>query len=491
MCKRKKVAVFVMALSSILGFLTETRLYANGNINGNEDAVLEVLEREFTYNGEVYVIDSSYKEALRAYFAEDSVDLTADQKNKCISGITGNIGQAVSEGYMVKIRTTPKNNNKKTTQENKHTDDYSASSKEKSSKKKNNKTESKTSSKTAGQEELTEAEKVRLMEKWEKEIKDIEQKAREIRNGESNPIITNNQEKKNSNNIENKIQKLKQNFTYKLEHETGWIFIFSFGLAIVTVFFYVMIRLWRKRPVLTEGNYTDIHAHILPGVDDGAKDMETTKAMLHLAKKQGIHTIIATPHYRAGQYKLTAGQLEDLQKQVQREADKEGMDIKILLGNELYYSKDICSRLEDKKALTLAGTRYVLVEFSPDQSYTEIYQGMRELIQEGYVPILAHIERYDCLHRKKKRDKIQELIRLGVYMQMNVHSLHKRYCRKLVKDGYIHFLGSDSHNTKNRSPKMQEGLKQLGRMVTRKQMEKILIENPKCLRENKFIHSDI
>lgn len=491
MCKRKKVAVFVMALSSILGFLTETRLYANGNINGNEAAVLEVLEREFTYNGEVYVIDSSYKEALRAYFAEDGVDLTEEQKNKCISGITGNIGQAVSEGYMVKIRTTPKNNNKNTTQKNKDTDNHSTSSKEKSSKKKNNKTESKTSSKTAGQEELTEAEKVRLMEKWENEIEDIEQKAREIRNGESNTIITNNQEKKNSNNIENKIQKLKQNFTYKLEHETGWIFIFSFGLAIVTVFFYVMIRLWRKRPVLTEGNYTDIHAHILPGVDDGAKDMETTKAMLHLAKKQGIHTIIATPHYRAGQYKLTAGQLEDLQKQVQREADKEDMDIKILLGNELYYSKDICSRLEDKKALTLAGTRYVLVEFSPDQSYTEIYQGMRELIQEGYVPILAHIERYDCLHRKKKRDKIQELIRLGVYMQMNVHSLHKRYWRKLVKDGYIHFLGSDSHNTKNRSPKMQEGLKQLGRMVTRKQMEKILIENPKCLRENKFIHLDI
>lgn len=560
MRKCKKIAVSMVMLG-ILIFLPESKLYASGSINGNEAAVLEVLSGEFICNGDVYIVEPSYKEALRAYFSEDDVDLTAEQKQKCINGIVGNVEQAVSEGYMLKVRTASENkdeststaqenkdDNADTAQENKKADvseDESGqltssenkeentvadgdsngvssktmssdkkikNNKGKTRKKKNNKKDDEIGSTLSESGKLTEEERAKLMEKWGSEIADIEEKAERIRNGEdiseeksdndldsksqqeqkkSSEFVIDNQETKSSNNIENKIQKLKQNFTYSLEQETEHTVIYIAGLAIVVIILGTIIRLWRKRPVLAKTEYTDIHSHILPGVDDGAKDMETTKSMLRLAKKQGIHTIIATPHYKVGQYKVTAKQLEELQRQVQQEADKEGIDIEILLGNELYYSRDICSRLENKKALTLAGSRYVLVEFSPTQPYTEIYQGMRELIQEGYAPILAHIERYDCLHKEKNKDKIQELIRLGVYMQMNVQSLQKRYWRKLVKGGYIHFLGSDSHNTKNRSPKMQEGLKQLGRMVTRKQMEKILIENPQCLRENKFIHSDI
>lgn len=492
-----------LILCMMLVFLPEKTIYADGNINSNEAEVLETLEGEFTYDGSVYVVDSAYKEALYAYFAEDGVDLTESEKEECLSEIAGNIGQAVSEGYMIKVGTAL--NEEKAD---------AAEEKEDSSVKKKKKSESSTKA-TTQPKELTEEEKAQLREKWKTQIDDIEEKADNIRNRESinqediSNALGNSQasteenisssdteynietEDKNKTEIEHKIPEQKQNLVYKVGHELRhnlkYIVIIALGIAASAAVFYIGLRIRRRKSVLNRDDYTDIHSHILPGVDDGAKNMETTKKMLYLAQKQGIHTIIATPHYKIGQQKATVEQLQEIQKLVQQEAKKEGIDIEILLGNELYYSRDICNRLDEKKALTLAGTRYVLVEFSPNGSYTELYQGLRELIQGGYVPILAHMERYQCLHKNKNRKKIQELIELGIYMQMNIQSLHRGYCRRLVKDGYIHFLASDSHNTKERLPKMQDGITALGNMVTKEQMEKILVENPKMLREDKYI----
>lgn len=607
MHNRKRTAVPVLALCGIIGLFPVQTAYA-GSINSNEAAVLGALEGEFTYDGSVYVVDPAYKEALRAYFAEDGVDLTAEEKEQCINGITGNVGEAVAEGCMIKVRDVPKED-KKDTQHNTETGG-------------NAKEDDNASTATENPAKLTEEEKERLKEKWQTEISDIEEKAEQVKRGENingnppaisgadvfgaaaeygnypgfqnngsntsnsnvpssntqgSPLLinsgsangnrqtgsnsqtqpydnggnqsysigngndygignnsnstnnsntSNSSTNNNSNNsydignnnnnsnsvsnnssnhnqtsysstsnnsssknkkTENKIQEITQNLAYKAENHADTIVKTVCILAAATAILYAVFRAWRKRPTLKQDNYTDIHSHILPGVDDGAQDVETSLDMLRLAEKQGIHTIIATPHYRAGRHKKTPEELQAIQKQMQEEADKEGIDVEILLGNELYYSKDICHRLDEKKALTLAGTRYVLVEFSPDEPYDGLYRGLRELIQGGYVPILAHMERYACLHKEKKKEKIEELIRMGVYMQMNIQSLNTHYCRTLVRDGYIHFFGSDSHNTKKRSPKMQDGIAELGRMVTKEQMEKILVENPAMLREDRYI----
>lgn len=238
--------------------------------------------------------------------------------------------------------------------------------------------------------------------------------------------------------------------------------------------------------------YTDIHAHILPGVDDGAQNMDETIRMLQLANDQGITTIIATPHFAIGGKNTPTRTLETIREQVQQEASRINQDMRILLGNELYYSDSVLEALKQREALTLAGSRYVLVEFSPRESYRNIYKAIGNLIRAGYLPILAHVERYQCL--RKQEELIREITELGCYIQMNSDSLiggmfhsEANYNRKLVNQGFVHFIASDCHNSKNRVPCMQTIVNLLQKKCETGLMEQIFGINPRCILDNTYI----
>lgn len=474
--------VSVWMLCGMLGLLPGKNIYAEGSINSNEAAVLAALDGKFTYDGNEYVVDPSYKEALRAYFSKDGVDLSASQKSRCINEIAGNVGQAAAEGYLVKVGTASETK-KNQKEEKKKTSSKKQRKKTKDTKKKTKKNTDKKN--TESPKPLSKKEKARLEEKWKDQIAAIEEDAKQIREGTAKPTAEPSQIAATEKTIED----TKSNHadkSQKAENSQTRITV-ALGLLAMAGVFFMAFRIWRRHPRLQEDCYTDLHTHILPGVDDGSKNMEETLAMLRKAKEQGIRTIIATPHYKVGQQKKTAKELQQIQNMVQQTAKQEGITMEILLGNELYYNSEICERLDKGEALTLAGSRYVLVEFSVSCEYGEMYHGLRKLIQNGYIPILAHIERYACLHKDRKKEKIKELIRLGVYMQMNTDSLKRYANRKLVKEGYIHFFGSDCHNMGNRKPNMQDGIKELGRSVDRKQLEKIVLEHPKKVREDKFL----
>ena len=238
--------------------------------------------------------------------------------------------------------------------------------------------------------------------------------------------------------------------------------------------------------------FVDLHSHILPGVDDGSQDMQETLRMLKLAYDEGIRTIIATPHYEAGAKHVTPEQLSRIRDQVQAEAEKIDQNMKILLGNEIYYSESVPEAIRSGMALTLAGSRYVLIEFSPKETFKNIYRGLGELVRAGYLPILAHMERYRCLY--KEEDKVLELINLGCYLQMNVSSLcggildtESAYCRKLVKQGLIHFLGSDCHDDKVRIPSMLRAMERLKKKCDEEVLERLFYEHPFKVLENTYI----
>lgn len=239
------------------------------------------------------------------------------------------------------------------------------------------------------------------------------------------------------------------------------------------------------------GGYIDVHSHILPGVDDGSPNMETTLIMLRQAMEQNIETIIATPHFTAGGKNQPVEELIRIRDQVLEEARKLNKDFNLLLGNELYYSESIIEALKSGEALTLAGSRYVLVEFEVKEKYKSIYHGMSNLINAGYVPILAHIERYECLHRKI--DLLEELIELGCYLQMNSNSLlgnifsEGNYNRKLVDQRLIHFIGSDSHDSKVRVPKMNAVADVFRKNDKLRMITVLLKENPMRILENLYL----
>ena len=233
--------------------------------------------------------------------------------------------------------------------------------------------------------------------------------------------------------------------------------------------------------------YFDIHNHILPGIDDGAQNMEETIKMLAMEYEDGVRHIIFTPHYvPSSQEEKNIERSERIHKaflNVVKVCKEQFSDIEFFLGNELYYRNDIIKELEEKRANTMAGSRYILTEFSVNISYEELKKAMQNYLFHGYLPILAHMERYQCLYGRFER--MEELKNMGCFLQMNTEnflegffSANKRFCTKAVKEGYIDFLGTDSHDSVKRKPTMGQAVKYLEKKVDERLIRKILYENP-------------
>ena len=208
----------------------------------------------------------------------------------------------------------------------------------------------------------------------------------------------------------------------------------------------------------------DIHTHVLPGVDDGSSNIEETKRLLEMSWKQGVTTIIATPHFS---HHTDFTKLQERLKMTQEAAKNIDPKFKIYLGQEILYFEGLTDWLDQGKALMLAGSRYVLVEFRPNDNFIRLSRAVRDLVSAGYLPIIAHIERYTCLREK---GKTTELIDYGAYLQMNASSVlggifnrDARWCRNEITEGRIHFVASDMHNVASRPPRMADAWKKIGK----------------------------
>jgi protein-tyrosine phosphatase len=236
--------------------------------------------------------------------------------------------------------------------------------------------------------------------------------------------------------------------------------------------------------------WIDIHNHLLPAVDDGAVSLDQTRRMLQIAYEEGIHLIIATPHYGAGCCNMDKEILLRKLELVQKEAGLIDPGFEIELGNEVFYSEDITEHLRQKKAMTLAGTRYVLVEFAKADDYQTIRTGIHRLLMYGYLPVLAHVERYHCLY--ENYEGIYELIRLGAYMQMNISSIipgkhGSGFCRRLLEYDLIQLMGTDSHSDFIRAPKIKDGIRIIRKKFGVEVLNRLMFENPVKLLKNQYI----
>lgn len=226
----------------------------------------------------------------------------------------------------------------------------------------------------------------------------------------------------------------------------------------------------------------DIHAHILPGLDDGPSYMEETLQMLEMAAQEGIGTVIATPHASERFPGQQPEVIRELVRRVSQEAQDKGISMDLYPGQEIFYTEETAERLKRGELLTMAGSRYVLLEFYPGALYLSICRAVEELVQKGYFPILAHIERYEALAAE---DRIEGLRKKGAYMQMNFRSAsgsifdkRAQRCRKLLKEEKIDFLGTDMHNTGSRSPRIQETVRWLQRKTSERYQKRLFQKNP-------------
>ena len=138
----------------------------------------------------------------------------------------------------------------------------------------------------------------------------------------------------------------------------------------------------------------DIHNHILWGVDDGSPDLLTSVKMLKMAQESGTTDMILTPHNKPNRRNIYVTEMVEQLEKLRKIMREQNIDINIYPGNEIYYRMDVAERLTIGKAATMAGSRYVLLEFNPMDEWDYIRHGADDLLAEGYMPIIAHVERY-------------------------------------------------------------------------------------------------
>ena len=227
----------------------------------------------------------------------------------------------------------------------------------------------------------------------------------------------------------------------------------------------------------------DIHCHIIPGVDDGASDTKEALAMLRAEYEQGVRTIIATPHFRRGMFETPREEIIRQFELLKREAMKDQLGIELYLGCEYHANMEILKYLRNGMASTMAGSRFVLTEFSGRDDKSYIRGRLAALTACGCRPIIAHLERYDCL--RKDISFIEELVEMGSYVQINAGSIigesgffMKSFCKKLLKADLVHFVGTDAHNMKYRPPKIKEAYSYIAKKMGQDRADTIFITNP-------------
>lgn len=236
--------------------------------------------------------------------------------------------------------------------------------------------------------------------------------------------------------------------------------------------------------------FTDIHAHILPGVDDGAQSLEESISMLRMAEAENIRRIILTPHQKPGRKCVTASEMKKRMDELRKCIEKQRLDIQVYAGSECLYSHDLAERLEKGRICTMADSRYVLTEFMPDENWPYIRDGLYRLISHNYLPIIAHIERY--IQVARDMDRVHELINMGCYVQVNAGSITGTYgfgmkqtAKNLLKERAVHFVGTDAHREKGkRSVQLKKCAAYLARKYGQEYADGLLWKNAQNIFED-------
>jgi tyrosine-protein phosphatase YwqE len=195
---------------------------------------------------------------------------------------------------------------------------------------------------------------------------------------------------------------------------------------------------------------TDLHSHLIPGIDDGSKSMEMTLNLLRKFIELGYSKVITTPHIMSDYYKNTPEIILGGLEEVRTAIEKEGLQIEIEAAAEYYLDFHLHDLIKEKRILTF-GDNYVLFELSFSAEPPGVKEAIFELITEGYKPILAHVERYPFYF--DEWETIDNLKDRGCLLQLNINSLSGQYGPQVKKMGealidkdLIDVVGSDCHH---------------------------------------------
>lgn len=217
----------------------------------------------------------------------------------------------------------------------------------------------------------------------------------------------------------------------------------------------------------------DVHSHILPLVDDGSGSFSASVSIIKEEIKNGVESIILTPHYKAGRFEVTKEEIEKAFESFKSEIKKLDLNIKLYLGREIYVCDDFYEKLQNNNLITINNTKCVLIEFNFYEE-TDIFKHVEKIVKLGYVPVIAHIERYTYLDW----NILYDLKKLGALIQTNsscvVGSSGKKIKQIIIEaisQGYVDFVASDIHV--NRKSNMKKAYKKISKALGKEIAESV------------------
>jgi len=207
--------------------------------------------------------------------------------------------------------------------------------------------------------------------------------------------------------------------------------------------------------------FSDIHSHILCNSDDGAANESIMYEMFERAYAEGTRYICLTPHFHPGYFPDNAERSSASFELLSKYAEEKYGDARLVLGNELRYERGCVAWLAENKCRTLNGTKYVLIDFYENELKYNITDGLDSLLGAGYLPILAHAERYRQLDGDMKF--FEKYKRRGVLLQIDTGSLFGNFgarsmksAKRLIKRKLADFMASDAHDLDERPPGIED-----------------------------------
>lgn len=205
--------------------------------------------------------------------------------------------------------------------------------------------------------------------------------------------------------------------------------------------------------------FSDIHIHLLYGADDGPKTCEEMFELVDKVYAGGTRFICATPHCAPEWYGDNRASVDAAFGELQEYCKNKYPDLKVVLGNELFFDANSKVWLKNGLCRTMNNTRLVLVEFFEEEAEAEITKAVQMLLNSGYVPIIAHAERYF----KLSYERIAELRNNGVLVQVNARKnflgfdfTEKKRLKTLLSAQLVDFVSTDAHNLSSRAPFLPE-----------------------------------
>jgi len=234
----------------------------------------------------------------------------------------------------------------------------------------------------------------------------------------------------------------------------------------------------------------DIHNHIVYGVDDGSRNLDESIKMVELYKKAGFDQIIATSHYDKSRYTVDANEIKEKVSIINDEIEKRTLDFKVYPGHEIQVELDMIKKIKSGDLLTLNNSRYVLCELSFVNKPTFLKDLFYNLELEGYVPIIAHVERYPYV--ENNIEWLEDFIKMGVLIQINYSSIKSNFeiTRELLERNMVHIIGTDSHQSEWRNPDIRAYKDEMLKIVSEERFEILSTINPAKVINDEFISSE-